>query len=154
MGKLQAPGIHSTFRARATLYHEDRENRAVIISDCGKESCNLKSLLRTVPPSLAISRTIGYLLGTSRLDSQAQLAAVATVAKEMQAHIKLSDDVLTMGDFWAGNLLVIFDRARDTSEGVHVDIVDCELTKPGLAGLNIGQFLGLVYRRARWSIAA
>jgi hypothetical protein len=42
----------------------------------------------------------------------------------MQERIKLSDDVLTMGDFWPGNLLVTLDRDRDTSDSVHIDIVD------------------------------
>ncbi|KAF8479890.1 kinase-like domain-containing protein [Gautieria morchelliformis] len=185
-----------------TLYHEDRQNRVVIISDYGEESRTLKSLLRTAPPSIAVSRTIGHSLGTflARLhtasltcDSSSQspgiklksefssnqqardisatitygrlvetlapspearvlltppldlppkqLAAVASVAKEMQERIKTSDDVLTMGDFWPGNMLVTLGPDRDASDGVHVGVVDWELAKPGLAGLDVGQFL-------------
>jgi hypothetical protein len=67
--------------------------------------------------------------------SPAEIETVATLAKTMQDHIMTSRDVLTMGDFWPGNIL--FSLAREP----HVDVVDWELAKPGLAGLDIGQFL-------------
>lgn len=40
-----------------------------------------------------------------------------------------------MGDFWPGNILV-----TPTGDGGQIHILDWELAKPGLPGLDIGQF--------------
>ena len=188
-----------------TLYHEDRENRVLIISDCGEESCNLKTLMQRAPLDIDLARTIGHSLGnflarlhnttltsdssprspgeklkaafashhqgrricarfyygpvletlapshtqnagpaliTPPLDlSPAQLAVVASVVEEMEHQVMTSDQVLTMGDFWPGNVLVKLDADWVSEHGVHVTLVDWEVARPGRAGLDIGQFL-------------
>ncbi|KAF8591948.1 hypothetical protein K439DRAFT_1325854 [Ramaria rubella] len=71
--------------------------------------------------------------------SAAELDKIAILAKTMQDRNLTTHDVLAMGDFWPGNMIVSF------SPELHVDVVDWEAVRPGLAGLEIGQFLAEMY---------
>ncbi|KAF8513992.1 kinase-like domain-containing protein, partial [Hysterangium stoloniferum] len=62
----------------------------------------------------------------------AQVQQINEISEVMRKRIIESNDVLSMGDLWSGNILVSSDA------GVHVNIIDWELAKPGLAGLDIG----------------
>lgn len=42
-----------------------------------------------------------------------------------------------MGDFWPGNLMLSFDDAGDVTQ---IRVIDWELCKPGLLGVELGQF--------------
>lgn len=48
---------------------------------------------------------------------------------------------MTMGDFWPGNILVDLDRDTDGSERLRkLFVVDWEVTRPGVAAFDVGQF--------------
>lgn len=71
--------------------------------------------------------------------SPTELNALASLATSMQNRILTSHEVLAMGDFWPGNIMVSF-----TSE-LHIDVIDWEISRPGLSGVDIGQFLAEMY---------
>lgn len=49
-----------------------------------------------------------------------------------------------MGDFWPGNIMV--SLGADDASLQRIDVLDWELVKPGLAGLDIGQFCGEMHQ--------
>ena len=70
------------------------------------------------------------------------------VEKRQQAiHAASSSDPLTHGDLWPGNLMVSLKRRTDGSvEGVEkVWVLDWELCKTGLPGLDLGQLCAELY---------
>jgi 5-methylthioribose kinase len=71
--------------------------------------------------------------------SPAELNVLTTLATAMQNRIMTSSDVLAMGDFWPGNIMVSF------TQELHLNVIDWETARPGLAGLEIGQFLAEMY---------
>ncbi|KAI0248383.1 kinase-like domain-containing protein [Lactifluus subvellereus] len=77
--------------------------------------------------------------------SEDTLRVVEALAERRVAQIRESrDDTFVMGDFWPGNVLVQED-GEDEGKGEGKDdrvlvVVDWELAKPGLAGLDVGQF--------------
>ena len=58
-------------------------------------------------------------------------------ADDMATRMTSSDDVLSMGDFWPGNILVSFTPDLEP----RLTVVDWEVVGPGLAGIDLGQFL-------------
>jgi len=52
-----------------------------------------------------------------------------------------------MGDFWPGNLVLSFDEA-DGVEQIHV--LDWELCRPGIVGMEVGQFCAELVLLRRW----
>ncbi|KAK5175383.1 uncharacterized protein LTR77_000522 [Saxophila tyrrhenica] len=58
-----------------------------------------------------------------------------------QQEVNEANDVLTLGDFWTGNVLV--DAKVD--EAVKMYIIDLELSKPGTAEFDIGQMAAEMY---------
>lgn len=72
---------------------------------------------------------------SSKVDELRRIAAQTTQA------MLSTEETVVMGDFWPGNILV---RLRRDSEGERqverIFVIDWELAKPGLAGLDVGQF--------------
>ncbi|KAJ7110347.1 kinase-like domain-containing protein [Mycena crocata] len=77
--------------------------------------------------------------------SSADMDIISKVADEMSLAINSANSPLplTMGDFWPGNILINLD-----ADGVlkRINVVDWELVKPGLPGLDIGQFCGEMHQ--------
>lgn len=70
------------------------------------------------------------------------------VEKRQQAiHAASASDPMTHGDFWPGNLVVLLRRGMDgTVEGVEkLYVLDWELGKTGLPGLDLGQLCAELY---------
>lgn len=62
------------------------------------------------------------------------------VATEAQREVQECNDVLTLGDFWTGNVLV------DSNNGdLKLYVLDLELSKPGTAEFDIGQMAAEMY---------
>ncbi|KAK7058573.1 CTD phosphatase Fcp1 [Paramarasmius palmivorus] len=59
------------------------------------------------------------------------------VAKTMSEAILSANDTFVMGDFWPGNILLAFDESGQIER---IFVIDWELAKPGLQGLDVGQF--------------
>ncbi|KAI0931259.1 hypothetical protein AcW1_001289 [Taiwanofungus camphoratus] len=74
--------------------------------------------------------------------SQEKLNTISIVAKQTGHAMLTTTETIVMGDFWPGNVLVVLDRNKDGNlkEIKRVYVVDWEMAKPGLAGLDIGQF--------------
>lgn len=58
-------------------------------------------------------------------------------ASEMTRAMMAARDVFVMGDFWPGNIMVTLDSNQRLQR---LYIVDWELAKPGLPGVELGQF--------------
>ncbi|KAK2461532.1 hypothetical protein APHAL10511_005995 [Amanita phalloides] len=70
-----------------------------------------------------------------QLEVSAQdLEVIKKVAQEMGNAIRTAHETLVMGDFWPGNIVLSGDEVK------RVYVIDWELCKPGLAGVEIGQF--------------
>jgi aminoglycoside phosphotransferase (APT) family kinase protein len=78
--------------------------------------------------------------------SEDTLRVVEVLAERRMAQIKEArDDGFVMGDFWPGNVLVVVgeedrEEEEEEKEEGQVLVVDWELAKPGLPGLDVGQF--------------
>ncbi|VDB84176.1 unnamed protein product [Peniophora sp. CBMAI 1063] len=64
---------------------------------------------------------------------------IAALVEARKRDINDSLETLVMGDFWPGNILV---RLSSDGELERLVIVDWELARSGLAGLDVGQFAG------------
>ncbi|KAJ7110348.1 kinase-like domain-containing protein [Mycena crocata] len=78
--------------------------------------------------------------------ASADMDVISQVSEEMMSlaiETANSSLPLTMGDFWPGNILINLD-----ADGVlqRINVVDWEFVKPGLPGLDIGQFCGEMYQ--------
>lgn len=75
--------------------------------------------------------------------SEDTLRVVEALAERRVAQIRggeqSRDETFVMGDFWPGNVLVRQDGAEGEEE-VQVMVVDWEMARLGLAGLDVGQF--------------
>ncbi|KAF8079097.1 kinase-like domain-containing protein [Lyophyllum atratum] len=69
--------------------------------------------------------------------ADADVEVVRKVVEEMIGAMKAARDVFVMGDFWPGNIMVTLD---DKQQLQRLYIVDWELAKPGLPGVELGQF--------------
>lgn len=80
---------------------------------------------------------------------EAKMMTISKLAERMQRAIYAAStsDPLTHGDFWPGNIMVSLRRATDgTIEGVEkLYVLDWELSKTGLPGLDLGQFCAEMY---------
>jgi 5-methylthioribose kinase len=70
--------------------------------------------------------------------SPKEIHKISEIAAERASEIAVSDETMTMGDFWTGNLLVDIDEVEGKLRKIIV--VDWEMAKPGLAALDVGQF--------------
>ena len=99
------------------------------------------------------NETAKYLSGTVYFANMPKAAEVlgftdsfiAEAAKVGEQEVLQSSDVLTMGDFWTGNILV---SSKDTTN-LHLYVLDWELAKPGTAEFDIGQMAAEIYCAAR-----
>jgi 5-methylthioribose kinase len=112
-------------------------------------------------PTICALISYGWLVGTVSPTPGSQLEALVAplldvsqvekineIAEGMQKRIMESNEVLVMGDFWPGNILVSSDA------GVHVNVIDWEVAKPGLAGLDIGQCFAELHQMRFFSPAS
>ncbi|GLB43504.1 putative phosphotransferase enzyme family protein [Lyophyllum shimeji] len=67
----------------------------------------------------------------------ADVDVVRKVAGEMSAAMMAARDIFVMGDFWPGNVMVTLDSNQQLRR---LYILDWELAKPGLPGVELGQF--------------
>jgi hypothetical protein len=77
--------------------------------------------------------------------SEDTLRVVEALAELRMAQIRresCDDDTLVMGDFWPGNILVCDsgDKENSAVDGGRLMVVDWEIARPGLAGMDVGQF--------------
>ncbi|THH33106.1 hypothetical protein EUX98_g1084 [Antrodiella citrinella] len=79
------------------------------------------------------------------------LSSVQKIAEQTTKEMMTTKETLVMGDFWPGNVIVVWsnDASPPTLERIY--ILDWELVKPGIAGLDVGQFLAEMHllRRCR-----
>ncbi|KAJ7508553.1 kinase-like domain-containing protein [Mycena galericulata] len=101
--------------------------------------------------------TYGRLVSTlSGKDNLLKLAGLQIPSETMGVISKIADEMsravnsaqsasspLVMGDFWPGNIMVNLDVDGTLQR---IDVLDWELVKPGLAGLDIGQFCGEMHQ--------
>ena len=66
---------------------------------------------------------------------------IREAAKVGEREVYESREVLTLGDFWTGNILV---SATET-QGVRLYVLDLELAKPGTAAFDVGQMAAEMY---------
>lgn len=106
-------------------------------------------------------RLVGVLEGGGKAEgleppltySQEEIQEVAKIVEERSKKIFEAKDVFTMGDLWPGNIIVQFapqqinedQETHERGEGknaaiARVTLVDWEMAKPGLPGMDIGQF--------------
>ena len=79
--------------------------------------------------------------------SQRELVRIAQVVREADAAMRTTRETVVMGDFWPGNVLIsLAEKPAAGADGQTVGIekvyvIDWELVKTGLAGLDIAQFV-------------
>ncbi|KAG5643867.1 hypothetical protein DXG03_009551 [Asterophora parasitica] len=69
--------------------------------------------------------------------SEADVDVVRTVAEEAKEAMLTARDVFVMGDFWPGNIMVNVDKEQRL---LQLYVLDWELAKLGVPGVEIGQF--------------
>ncbi|KAF5356167.1 hypothetical protein D9756_003701 [Leucocoprinus leucothites] len=69
--------------------------------------------------------------------SKAERSALEKIAEESGDAVKKATGTFVMGDFWPGNLVLSFDEVGNVTR---VSILDWELCKPGIFGVELGQF--------------
>ncbi|PPQ79874.1 hypothetical protein CVT25_002930 [Psilocybe cyanescens] len=74
--------------------------------------------------------------------AQEDLEAIKGLVEETTQALLAVDDQFVMGDFWPGNLMMQLDE-RGGLTGISV--LDWELTKTGLSGLDVGQFCAEIH---------
>ena len=78
---------------------------------------------------------------------------IAEAAKVGEEEVMQRSDVLTVGDFWTGNVLVSApSSSEEKGDGgrLHLYVLDLELCKPGTAEFDIGQMAAEMYCLARF----
>jgi 5-methylthioribose kinase len=83
--------------------------------------------------------------------AQSKLDTISKLSSEKIHAINTSHQTLTMGDFWTGNIMVCLNPTGDSLERVYV--VDWEVAKPGLAGLDVGQLCAEMHLLRQFSPA-
>ncbi|KZP04498.1 hypothetical protein FIBSPDRAFT_806710 [Athelia psychrophila] len=88
--------------------------------------------------------------------AQAKLDVISKVSDERRDAINRCQDTLTMGDFWPGNIVVNlqYPPSGDPPILKRIYVVDWELAKPGLAGLDVGQLCAEMHLLRRFSPAS
>lgn len=80
---------------------------------------------------------------------EAKMTTISTLVEKLQQVIYAASasDPMTHGDLWPGNLVLSFKRRTDgTIEGVEkLYVLDWELAKTGLPGLDLGQLCAELY---------
>ncbi|KAA1467883.1 hypothetical protein DENSPDRAFT_357976 [Dentipellis sp. KUC8613] len=79
-----------------------------------------------------------------------KLASIATIARETTDAMQSARETVVMGDFWPGNVLLSLKHSDSRLDVERIFVVDWELVKPGLPGLDIGQFCGEMQQMRRF----
>ena len=75
-----------------------------------------------------------------------ELDKISRFAQGRAEEMRNSRETMTMGDFWTGNVLVDLYRSDDGSEELRrLLVVDWEVTRPGVAAFDVGQFQAEVH---------
>lgn len=69
---------------------------------------------------------------------------VAQAASQAREEVLTAREVLTMGDFWTGNILVC-QSVAEPQKLPQVQVIDWELAKPGTAEFDVGQMAAEMY---------
>ncbi|TCD68090.1 hypothetical protein EIP91_011543 [Steccherinum ochraceum] len=77
-----------------------------------------------------------------------QLQTIGELAKQTTEEMMKTYETLVMGDFWPGNFLLDFSPDGEAIKRIY--IVDWELVRPGIAGLDVGQFLAEMHLLRRF----
>ncbi|KAJ7606859.1 kinase-like domain-containing protein [Roridomyces roridus] len=75
-----------------------------------------------------------------------KLEEVSKIGEEMSRRVNAANaesSPLVMGDFWPGNIMITLSTSNALQR---IAVLDWELVKPGLAGLDIGQFCGEMHQ--------
>lgn len=78
--------------------------------------------------------------------SQEQLDVVAQIAEWTTQAMHTAQETVLHGDFWPGNVMVRFKEERGERLVEKIYVLDWELAKVGLAGLDIGQFCAEIHQ--------
>jgi len=79
---------------------------------------------------------------------KSDMEVVEKVVKETTKAMLDVQDSFVMGDFWPGNIMVSLNQKGDLE---HLYILDWELTKAGLPGIEIGQFCAEIHMLRRFN---
>ncbi|KAF9469749.1 hypothetical protein BDZ94DRAFT_1243168 [Collybia nuda] len=71
---------------------------------------------------------------------------ISRVASNMSYSINDAQEYFVMGDFWPGNMMVVLEGEKLKN----IYILDWELAKPGLPGVEIGQFCAEIHLLRRF----
>ncbi|KAJ3546639.1 hypothetical protein NM688_g5494 [Phlebia brevispora] len=82
--------------------------------------------------------------------TQDELELVAKIAQETTDVVHSSRETLLMGDFWPGNVLLSLKQSDEKVDVERIFIIDWELVKPGLRGMDIGQFCAEMHQMRRF----
>ena len=73
---------------------------------------------------------------------QQEMALVEEIVKDKTFEIMTSMETVVMGDFWPGNIMLSFEEGEMGNTVIkRIYVLDWELAKPGIAGLDVGQFI-------------
>ncbi|KZP09895.1 hypothetical protein FIBSPDRAFT_873126, partial [Athelia psychrophila] len=88
--------------------------------------------------------------------SQAKLDIISKISDERRDATNHCQDTLTMGDFWPENILVNlqYPPSGDPPVLKRIYVIDWELAKPGLAGLDVGQLCAEMHLLRHFSPAS
>lgn len=76
--------------------------------------------------------------------SEEDMIVVEEIAKVKSQEVMTSMETVVMGDFWPGNVMLSFREGDEMGEKKtirRIYVLDWELAKPGVAGLDVGQFV-------------
>jgi len=79
---------------------------------------------------------------------ESDMEAVEKIAEETTKAMMDVQDCFAMGDLWPGNIMVSLDQKGDLE---HLHILDWELAKAGLPGIEIGQFCAEIHMLRRFN---
>lgn len=79
------------------------------------------------------------------------LDRIQQITEQTTQEMMATKETLVMGDFWPGNVVVAWSDNSESPTIKRIYILDWELVKPGIAGLDVGQFLAEMHllRRCR-----
>ncbi|KAG6851387.1 hypothetical protein H0H93_005785 [Arthromyces matolae] len=83
--------------------------------------------------------------------SDADLEVAKKVAMDVSGSMVAARDCFVMGDFWPGNIMVVLDGEKQLRK---LFLLDWELAKPGLPGVEIGQLCAELHLVQRYVPAA
>jgi aminoglycoside phosphotransferase (APT) family kinase protein len=95
-------------------------------------------------------RLVATLSGQSKLPllpepptlASTDLEMVGQIAENVIKRMEEANATVTHGDFWPGNVLINLSASEGGERVIEtISVVDWELAKPGLPGLDIGEFL-------------